>query len=76
MNQHFYKLDTINKENYILRDFNTNVYLNIKYVFGKCSTTVSNTISYNVGKYQEFSNLFLLKQLTSCPTRKTGKTLY
>ena len=44
MNKNFYKLDTINKETYILGDFNINLYLNNTYVFEKCSTTVLNTI--------------------------------
>ena len=44
MNEHFYKLDTTNKETYILSDFNINLYLSNKYVFEKCSTTVSKTI--------------------------------
>ena len=71
MNEHFYKLDTINKETYILGDFNINLYLNNKYVFEKYSTIVSNTIPYDVRKYQEFCNVFNLKQLISCPTRIT-----
>ena len=45
INEHFYKLDTINKEAYILRDFNIILHLNSKYVFEKCSTTISNSIS-------------------------------
>ena len=68
MNEHFYKLDTINKETYILGDFNINLYLNNKCVFEKCPTTVSNTLPYYVRKYQEFCNFFSLKQLFSCPT--------
>ena len=71
MNEHFYKLDTINKETCILRDFNINVYLNNKDAFEKCSATVSNTIPYSVRKYQEFCNFFMLRQLNSCLTRKT-----
>ena len=71
MNGHLYKLDTINKETYILGDFNINLYLNNKYVFEKCSTIVSNTIPYDVRKYQEFCNVFNLKQLISCQTRIT-----
>ena len=71
MNEHFYKLHTINKESYILGDFNINLFLNNKYVFEKCSTTVSNIIPYDVRKYQEFCNVFNLKQLISCPTRIT-----
>ena len=71
MNEHFYKLDTINKETYILGDFNINLYLNNKYVFEKCSTIVSDTIPYDVRKYQEFRNVFNLKQLISRPTRIT-----
>ena len=67
MNEHFYKLHTINKESYILGDFNINLFLNNKYVFEKCSTTVSNIIPYDVRKYQEFCNVFNLKQLISCP---------
>ena len=39
INEHFYKLDTINKETYILGDFNINLYLNNKYIFEKCSTS-------------------------------------
>ena len=50
MNEHFYKLDIINKETYILGDFNINLYLNNKYVFEKCSITVSNTIPNDVRK--------------------------
>ena len=34
-------------------------------------TIVSNTIPYDVRKYQEFCNVFNLKQLISCPTRIT-----
>ena len=71
MNEHFFKLDTINKETYILGDLNINLYLNNKYVFEKCSTIVSDTIPYDVLKYQEFSNVFNLKQLISRPTRIT-----
>ena len=61
MNEHIYKLDTVSKETYILGDFNTNVYLSNKYVFEKCSATVSNTIPYDVRKYQEFCNIFWLQ---------------
>ena len=68
-NEHFYKLDTINKETYILGDFKINLYLNN--VFEKCSTIVLNTTPYDVRKYQEPYNVFNLKQLISCPTRTT-----
>ena len=44
MNEYFYKLVTTNKEIYIPGDFNINLYLNNKYVFEKCSATVSNII--------------------------------
>ena len=71
MNKHFYKLDTINKETNILGDFNINLYLNNKYIFEKCSTIVSNTIPYDVRKYQKFVNAFNLKRLISCPIRIT-----
>ena len=54
MNEHFYKLDTINKETYIPGDFNLKLHLNNKYVFKKYSTAASNTIPYDVRKYQEF----------------------
>ena len=53
MNDYFYKLDTINKETYILGDFNINLYLNNKYVFAE------------IQKYQEFCKVFNLKQLIS-----------
>ena len=68
MNEHFYKLDTINKETYILGDFNINLYLNNKYVFEKRSTIALDTIPYDVRKYHECCNVFNLKQLISCPT--------
>ena len=68
MNEHFYKFATINKETYILGDFNINLYLNNEYVFEKCSTTVSNTIPYDVRIYQEFCKFFSLKQFISCST--------
>ena len=45
--------------------------MNNKYVFEKCWTIVSNTIQCDVWKYQEFCNVFNLKQLISCPTRIT-----
>ena len=57
MNEHFYKLNTINKETYI-NNCNINMYLNNKYDFEKCSTTVLNTIPCDVQKYQEFCNFF------------------
>ena len=69
MNEHFYKFNTINKENYILSEFNINLYLNNKYLFEKYSTAVSNTSPYDVRKYQEFCSFFSLKQRISCPTR-------
>ena len=58
INENFYKLDTINKETYTLGDFNINLYLNNKYIFEKKSTTVSNTVPYDIRKYQEFCNVF------------------
>ena len=45
VNYHFYKLDTITKEAYILDHFNIYRYLNSKYNFAKCLTPVSNIIS-------------------------------
>ena len=69
MNEHFYKRDTINKETYTPGDFKINMYLNDKYVFEKCSTKVSKFITYDVRQYQEFRDIFSLKQLISCPTR-------
>ena len=58
INENFYKLDTINKETYTLGDFNINLYLNNKYIFEKNSTTVSNTVPYDIRKHQEFCNVF------------------
>ena len=58
INENFYKLDTISKETYTLDDFNINLYLNNKYIFEKYSTTVLNTVPYDVRKYQEFCNVF------------------
>ena len=75
MNEHFHKVDTINKETYTLCDFNINMYLNNKNVSEKCLTTVSNTIPYDVRKYQEFCNFFSLKQFISCPTHISAEVL-
>ena len=58
--EHFYKLDTINKETHILGGFNINLYLNNKYVFDKGLTIVSDTIPYDARKYQEFCTFFSL----------------
>ena len=58
INENFYKLDTINKETYTLGNFNINLYLNNKYIFEKNSTTVSNTVPYDIRTYQEFCNVF------------------
>ena len=68
INENFYKLDTISKETYTLDDFNINLYLNNKYILEKYSTTVLNTVPYDVRKYQEFCNVFNLKQRFSGPT--------
>ena len=59
----------MNKETYILGDFHINLCLNNKYVFGKCSITISNTILYDVRKYHKLCNCFSLKQRISSPTR-------
>ena len=66
INENYYKLDTINKETYILGAFNRNLYLNNRYAFEKCWTSVSNIIPHQVRKYQEFCNFFSLNQLISC----------
>ena len=55
MNKHFYKLDTINKETYILGDFNLKLlHLNNKYVFKKYSTAASNISHTMYGNTRNF----------------------
>lgn len=61
--------DTIKKETYTLSIFTINVYLNNKYIFAKCWTTVSSIISKHIFRYQGFCNFFSLKRLISCPGR-------
>ena len=53
MNERFYKIDTINKETYVLGDLNINLYLNNKYVFEKCRT-LSHTMYGNIRNFVMF----------------------
>ena len=70
MNKHFYKLDTMNKETYVLGGFNIILYFNNKYVFEKSSTPFSNIIPYDVRKCYEFCISFSFEQfISSCRGR-------
>ena len=71
LNEHFAKLDTTNKETYILGDFNINLYRNGKYIICKNNTLVSRSVSNDVRNYHQFCTMFGLKQTTKSPTRIT-----
>ena len=68
INTHFSKLDTNNKEIYILGDFNINLYLNNSYIFQKNNSLQSQSIHSDIKKYYELCPMFGLKQLIEVPT--------
>ena len=45
LNENFAKLDTTNKETYILGDFNINLYHNGKYIICKNNTVISRSVT-------------------------------
>ena len=63
LNEHFVKLNTNNKETYILGDFNINLYHNGKYIICKNNTLVSRSVSNNARNYNQFCTMFCLKQI-------------
>ena len=67
------KLDTTNKETYILGDFNTNFYHNGKYIICKNNTLISRSVTNDARNYHQFCTMFGLTQMIKSPTRITCK---
>ena len=51
INENFTKLDTTNKEKYILGNFNINLYHNGEYIICKNNTKISRSVSHDAGNY-------------------------
>ena len=67
------KLNTTNKETYILGDFNTNFYHNGKYIICKNNTLISRSVTNDARNYHQFCIMFGLTQMIKSPTRITCK---
>ena len=75
LNENFAKLDTTNKETYILGDFNINLYHNGKYIICKNNTLMSRSVTNDARNYHQFCTMFGLKQiikLTHITSRNTS----
>ena len=70
-NKKFAKLDTTNKETYILGDFNINLNHNGKYLICKNNALISRSVTYDARNYHQFCTMFGLKQILKSPTRIT-----
>mgnify|MGYP001795459600 FL=1 len=68
------KLDHMNKELYLLGDFNINLLKNGKYIFENKNCVIDSVESTLLKKYKEFSTNFSLKQLIHKATRVTGNS--
>ena len=68
LNENFAKLDTTNKETYILGDFNINLYHNGKYIICKNNTLISRSVTNDARNYHQFYTMFGLKQIIKSPT--------
>ena len=68
LNENFAKLDTTNKETYILGDFNINLYHNGKYIIRQNNTLMSRSVTDDARNYHQFCRMFGLKQIIKSPT--------
>ena len=60
----------------ILGDFNINLLQNRNYILhGKEMATSQGPVHTLINKYQQFFQIFSLKQLITCPTRATCNTV-
>ena len=69
LNENFAKLDTTNKETYIIGYFNINLYHNGEYIIRKNNTLVLRLVSNDARNYHQFFRMFGLKQIIKSPTR-------
>ena len=68
----FSLLDLKDNEIYLLGDFNTNLHQNGNYILNrKGMAACQRPVHTLINKYQEFCQIFSLKQLIICPTRVT-----
>ena len=71
LNENSAKLDTTNKETYILGDFNIYLCHNGKYVICKNNILISRSVTNDLRNYHQFWTMFGLKQIIKSPTRIT-----
>ena len=71
LNGNMKKINSVNDEIYILRDFNINFFLNDFYILEKKSILNSKSNPSYVKTYHVFCTFFGLKQLIEVPTRTT-----
>ena len=71
LNENFAKLDTTNKETYILGDFNINLYHNGKYIIWKNNTLISRSVTKDARNYHQFCAIFGSKEIIKSSTRIT-----
>ena len=71
LNEHFAKLETTNKESFILGNFNINLYRDGKYIICENNTLVSRSVSNDARNCHLFFKMFGLKQIIKYPTRIT-----
>ena len=71
LNGNMKKINSVNDEIYILRDFNINLFLNDFYILEKKNILNSKSNPSYVKTYHVFCTFFGLKQLIEVPTRTT-----
>ena len=73
--KNFAKRDTANKETYILRDFNINLYHNGKYIIWKNNTLISRSVTKDARNYHQFYAMFGSKEIIKSSTRITCRNI-
>ena len=73
--KNFAKRDTANKETYILRDFNINLYHNGKYIIWKNNTLISRSVTKDARNYHQFCAMFGSKEIIKSSTRITCRNI-
>ena len=75
LDETFVKLDTTNKETWILENLNINLYHNGKYIICKNNTLVSRSVSNDAKNYHQFCRMFGLEQIIKSPTCITCRNI-
>ena len=69
MVEKFYNLNLKDNEIYLLGDFNINLFQNDKYILnGNRSITCQGSVHTMINRYNEFCQIYSLKQLITCST--------